>query len=211
MSVCNVHHFIMYLLSSPLPSSTRCSYQGRQTGSYWSRVQRVQFRYTVWPTSSQAAVQLHYEGMCTCVYACVCVVLWCAHMCTSSWGILVFQRDLQSGVSLQTVSRAAGLTENLQLDQFFTILQVKGNYLITTYIHMSVRLSVYFILRLSQLNHPYPLFSLSSSPPLFPLLSSLPPLLHSSPFPSPLFSSYLSFPPLLSLSLSGECWSNGCA
>ena len=85
------------------------------------------------------------------------------HVCVSSWDIHVFQRDLQSGVSLQTVSRAASLTEDLQLDQFFTILQVKGNYLITY---------SFVCLFHPQLKHSYPLF-----PSLFSLLFP-PPLFH---------------------------------
>ena len=38
--------------------------------------------------------------------------------------MLVFQHDLYGGVSLQAVSKAAGVTEDLQLERFFAILQV---------------------------------------------------------------------------------------
>ena len=112
----------------------------------------------------------------------------------SSWDILIFQRDLQSGVSLQTVSRAAGLTEDLQLDQFFTILQVRGKSLDHNIRSHTVCLSVYLFH--PQLKHSYPLF-----PSLFSLLflllsSSSPPLLTFS------LSSFLSFLPSSLLSSS---------
>ena len=111
-------------------------------------------------------------------------------MYVSSWDIHVFQRDLQSGVSLQTVSRAASLTEDLQLDQFFTILQVKGNYLITYN---------FVCLFHPQLKHSYPLFpslfSLLFPPPLF---HSLSPSLFLLPFTPHLFPLFL---PLLPTSL----------
>lgn len=38
--------------------------------------------------------------------------------------MFVFQHDLYGGVSLQAVSKAAGVTEDLQLERFFSILQV---------------------------------------------------------------------------------------
>lgn len=72
----------------------------------------------------------------------VCRCVGGSVVCMSSWDILVLQRDLQSGVSLQTVLRAAGVTEDLQLDQFFTILQVRGNHNVQSFTVLPVCLSI---------------------------------------------------------------------
>ena len=63
---------------------------------------------------------------------CVCMCVrgregcGCDHMvcvCASLFWDDCLQRDLCGGVSLQAVSEAAGVTEDLQLERFFSILQ----------------------------------------------------------------------------------------